>query len=110
MLGIFLDRLVHVTSGFQKLMGGNKLDSLMFAINNLRQMEIIDLNSGSKMGYIKDLKVDCEEYRIISIILPTQKSSWFNKNNSIEIPWEKVKKIGVDVILVDGSDANIENE
>ncbi|MBW9155961.1 YlmC/YmxH family sporulation protein [Clostridium sp. FP2] len=86
------------------------MDSLMFAINNLRQMEIIDLNSGSKMGYIKDLKVDCEEYRIISIILPTQKSSWFNKNNSIEIPWEKVKKIGVDVILVDGSDANIENE
>ncbi|MBZ9687795.1 YlmC/YmxH family sporulation protein [Clostridium estertheticum] len=86
------------------------MDSLMFAINNLRQMEIIDINSGSKLGYIKDLKVDCEEYRIISILLPTQKSSWFNKNNSIEIPWEKVKKIGVDVILVDGSDLNIENE
>ncbi|MBU3141957.1 YlmC/YmxH family sporulation protein [Clostridium sp. CF012] len=86
------------------------MDSLMFALNNLRQMEIIDINSGSKMGYIKDLKVDCEEYRIISILLPTLKSSWFNKNNSIEIPWEKVKKIGVDVILVDGSDVNIENE
>jgi len=82
----------------------------MFAINNLRQMEIIDINSGTKMGYIKDLKVNCEEYRIISILLPNQKSTWFNKNNSIEIPWEKVKKIGVDVILVDGSDANIENE
>jgi len=86
------------------------VDSLMFAINNLRQMEIIDINSGTKMGYIKDLKVNCEEYRIISILLPNQKSTWFNKNNSIEIPWEKVKKIGVDVILVDGSDANIENE
>lgn len=82
----------------------------MFAINNLRQMEIIDISSGSKMGYIKDLKVDCEDYRIISILMPTQKSSWFNKNNSVEIPWEKVKKIGVDVILVDGSDVNIENE
>jgi YlmC/YmxH family sporulation protein len=86
------------------------MESLMYALNNLRQMEIIDINSGSKMGYIKDLKVDCEEYRIISIMLPTQKSSWFNKNNSIEIPWEKVKKIGVDVILVDGSDVNMENE
>jgi len=86
------------------------MDSLMFAINNLRQMEIIDINSGSKMGYIKDLKVDCEEYRIISILMPSQKSSWFNKNNGIEIPWEKVKKIGVDVILVDGSDVNMENE
>jgi len=82
----------------------------MFAINNLRQMEIIDINSGTKMGYIKDLKVNCEEYRIVSILLPNQKSTWFNKNNSIEIPWEKVKKIGVDVILVDGSDVNIENE
>ena len=86
------------------------MESLMFAINNLRQMEIIDINSGSKMGYIKDLKVDCEEYRIVSIILPTQKSTWFNKNNSVEIPWEKVKKIGVDVILVDGSDVNMDNE
>jgi YlmC/YmxH family sporulation protein len=86
------------------------MESLMYAINNLRQMEIIDINSGSKMGYIKDLRVDCEEYRIISILLPTQKSSWFNKNNSIEIPWEKVKKIGVDVILVDGSDVDMENE
>lgn len=86
------------------------MESLMYAINNLRQMEIIDINSGSKMGYIKDLRVDCEEYRIISILLPSQKSSWFNKNNSFEIPWEKVKKIGVDVILVDGSDLNIENE
>ena len=86
------------------------MESLMYAINNLRQMEIIDINSGSKMGYIKDLKVDCEDYRIISILMPTQKSSWFNKNNSVEIPWEKVKKIGVDVILVDGSDVNMENE
>jgi len=86
------------------------MESLMFAINNLRQMEIIDINSGSKMGYIMDLKVDCEDYRIVSILLPTQKSSWFNKNNSVEIPWEKIKKIGVDVILVDGSDVNMENE
>ncbi|WP_298844704.1 YlmC/YmxH family sporulation protein [Clostridium sp.] len=86
------------------------MESLMFAINNLRQMEIIDINSGSKMGYIKDLKVDCDDYKIISILMPTQKSSWFNKNNSIEIPWEKVKKVGVDVILVDGSDVIMENE
>ncbi|MBK5239909.1 YlmC/YmxH family sporulation protein [Clostridium sp.] len=86
------------------------MESLMYSINNLRQMEIIDINSGSKMGYIKDLRVDCEDYRIISILLPSIKSSWFNKNNSIEIPWEKVKKIGVDVILVDGSEVNMENE
>jgi YlmC/YmxH family sporulation protein len=92
------------------LIGRIKMESLMYSINNLRQMEIIDLNSGSKMGYMKDLRVDCDEYRIISILMPTQKSSWFNKNNNIEIPWDKVKKIGVDVILVDGSDVIMDNE
>lgn len=93
-----------------KLIGGNKMESLMYSLNNLRQMEIIDINSGMKMGYIKDLRVDCEDYRIISILLPSQKSTWFNKNNSVEIPWEKVKKIGVDVILVDGSEVTMEND
>lgn len=86
------------------------MESLMYAINNLRQMEVIDINSGSKIGFIKDLKVDCEEYRVISIILPTQRVSWFNKNSSIEISWDKVKKIGVDVILVDGSEIIMESE
>ncbi|MCB2288225.1 YlmC/YmxH family sporulation protein [Clostridium sp. CS001] len=86
------------------------MESLMHSINNLRQMEIIDINSGTKMGYMKDLKVDCEDYRVISILMPTQRSSWFNKNNSIEIPWEKIKKVGVDVILVDGSDVIMEEE
>jgi YlmC/YmxH family sporulation protein len=92
------------------LIGRIKMESLMYSINNLRQMEIIDLNSGSKMGYMKDLRVDCDDYRIISILMPTQKSSWFNKNNNIEIPWDKVKKIGVDVILVDGSDVIMDTE
>lgn len=82
----------------------------MHSVNNLRQMEIIDINSGTKMGYMKDLKVDCDEYRIISILMPSQRSSWFNKSNSIEIPWGKIKKVGVDVILVDGSDVIMEDE
>ncbi len=74
----------------------------MFAINNLRVMEIIDINSGSKLGYIKDFKIDCEAYKVVSIIIPLQKSGWFSKKNDIEIPWEKIKKIGIDVILIDG--------
>ncbi len=74
----------------------------MFAINSLKTMEIIDINTGTKLGYIKDFKVNCEEYKLDAIILPTQKSGWFSKNEDIELPWERIKKIGVDVILVDG--------
>lgn len=78
------------------------MESPMFAINSLRVMEIIDINSGSKLGFIKDFKVDCNEYKVVSIIIPSEKSGWFSKKNDIEIPWNKIRKIGIDVILVDG--------
>lgn len=76
----------------------------MHSIGNLRMMEVIDINTGTKMGFIKDLKIDCDEYKVVSLILPSQKMSWFNKNNFLEIPWNRVKKVGIDVILVDGAD------
>ncbi len=78
------------------------METSMFAVNSLKTMEIIDINAGTKLGYIKDFKINCEEYKIESIIIPTQKSGWFSKNEDIELPWERIKKIGVDVILVDG--------
>ena len=76
----------------------------MHSICNLKTMEVIDVNSGAKIGLIKDFKIDTDEYKIVSLIIPYSKISLFAKNNYIEIPWEKVIKIGVDVILVDGDD------
>lgn len=73
----------------------------LYSINNLKTMEVVEINSGYKLGYIKDLKIDCDNYKIISIIVPMNKGSWLSKNNQIEIPWQKVKKVGVDVILID---------
>ncbi|MDT8718141.1 YlmC/YmxH family sporulation protein [Clostridium sp. 19966] len=77
------------------------MEMSMYSINNIKVMEVIDINTGSKLGFIKDFKIDCENYKIEAILLPTQKSAWFGKLEMIEIPWSKVKKVGVDVILVD---------
>lgn len=77
------------------------MESSLFSINNIKMMEVIDINTGSRLGYIKDIKIDCSDYKVISIIIPIQRSSWFSKLDSIEIPWSKIKKVGVDVILVD---------
>ncbi|MEG1255272.1 YlmC/YmxH family sporulation protein [Clostridium sp.] len=78
------------------------METSMFAVNSLKTMEIIDINTGTKLGYIKDFKVNCEEYKLESIIIPTQKVGWFSKNEDIELPWDRIKKVGIDVILVDG--------
>ncbi|NEZ45991.1 YlmC/YmxH family sporulation protein [Clostridium niameyense] len=76
----------------------------LYSIGNLRSMEVIDINTGSKLGYIKDLVIDCDEYKIVSIIIPSRKLSLFSKKDDIEIGWDKIKKLGVDVILVEGDE------
>ncbi|WP_333859073.1 YlmC/YmxH family sporulation protein [Clostridium sp.] len=87
-----------------------ELQKDLFSLANLKDMEVIDINTGIKLGFIRDLKVNCKEHRIISIILPSQtgKVSFFGKNEDLEVPWDNVKKIGVDVILIDGE--NISNK
>jgi YlmC/YmxH family sporulation protein len=86
------------------------MENSMYSVGNLRTMEVIDIATGSKLGFIKDLKIDCEGYKILSILLPNQKVSWFSKNDSIEIPWSKVIKVGIDVILVNGEDIPLNNK
>ncbi|MDD6794862.1 MAG: YlmC/YmxH family sporulation protein [Clostridiaceae bacterium] len=74
------------------------------SINAMRSMEVIDIYSGTKIGYIKDIKIDCENQKVLSILLPGEVKGWFAKSEDIEIPWEDIVKIGIDVILV-----NMEN-
>jgi YlmC/YmxH family sporulation protein len=86
------------------------MEADLYSINNIKVMEVIDINTGTRLGYIKDIKIDCAAYKVVSLLLPVQKSSWFSKFDTIEIPWEKVQKIGVDVILVDSEGIQLNEE
>ncbi|MBE6063214.1 MAG: YlmC/YmxH family sporulation protein [Clostridium butyricum] len=72
----------------------------LHSLNAMRSMEVIDVNTGSKMGFVKDFKIDCDTNKIISLILPGEIKSWFGKEEEIEILWKDIVKIGLDVILV----------
>ncbi|MDO4534788.1 MAG: YlmC/YmxH family sporulation protein [Clostridium perfringens] len=76
------------------------MEETLFSLNNLRNMEVIDFNKGKKLGFIVDVKIDCDDNKILSILIPEEKTSWFGKAEDIEIPWENVIKVGIDVILV----------
>lgn len=78
-----------------------------FSLNNLKTMEVIDVSIGGKVGYISDFRVDIQHKRVISIILSCIKGSWFFKNNYLEVPWDKIIKIGIDVILIDGTNLDL---
>lgn len=70
------------------------------SLNAMRNMEVIDILTGTKIGFIKDFKIDCDENKIIALIMPGEVKSWFGKEDEKEIPWKDIIKIGTDVILV----------
>ena len=78
-------------------------DEVLYSLNAIRNMEVIDISTGSKIGYVKDFKVDINTKKIVSIFLPSPVKSWFNKADDIELAWDKIVKIGVDVLIVDAS-------
>lgn len=82
----------------------------LFSTNAVRSMEVVDISTGSKLGYVKDFKVDVNEQKVVALTLPAPMKSWFAKEIDIEVPWEKVVKLGIDVVLIDGSDIQRELE
>lgn len=85
-------------------------DLILYSVNAIRSMEVVDISTGRKLGFVRDFKFDVAEQKVVSIMLPAPIKSWFSKEDDIEIPWNKVIKIGVDVLLVDGSDIQINFE
>lgn len=83
-------------------------DLILYSVNAIRSMEVVDISTGSKLGYVKDFKVDLDKNKILSIFLPpSNNKKWFSKEDDIEIPWNKIVKIGVDVIIVDATGIQI---
>lgn len=82
----------------------NEDEVLLHSLNALRTMEVIDIKTGTKLGYIKDLVIDIEESKVLSILMPGTQKGWFSKEEDIEIPWNKVKKAGIEVIIIDSSE------
>ncbi len=73
--------------------------------SKLASKEIVSLPECERLGYLGDcdLVVDEETGKIKSLIVPENKSqlSFFIDKRYIEIPWERVKKIGNDMIIID---------
>ncbi len=67
--------------------------------------EVVNMQNGARLGVIgdSDLVVNSRSGEIMSIIIP-RKSNIFNiwlDKLQIVIPWEAVKKIGSEVMIVD---------
>ena len=70
---------------------------------DFKHKEVININDGKRLGFVQDVTANLESGMITSIIVPGGNKilSIFSSGNDIVIPWENVKCIGDDVILVE---------
>lgn len=72
-------------------------------ISDLRHKEVINIRDGMRLGYIYDAEFSAQNQKLISLIIPGKLKFFgiFGRTNDIIIPFEKISKIGDDIILVD---------
>lgn len=68
----------------------------------LRCREVINLCDGRRMGYVGDLEVDIMCGRVVALIVPGRARFFglFGREDDYIIPWDRIEKIGEDIILV----------
>lgn len=77
--------------------------------SDFRQKEVINLADGKRLGFVSDVEIDLESGKIDAIILPGVGKLFglLGKDSEFVIPWEKIRKIGEDIILVELDDRYI---
>jgi len=75
---------------------------------DFKHKEVINIKDGRRLGFVQDVEADLESGMITSIIVPGSNKilNMFSGNNDIVIPWQCIKCIGDDVILVEMSVQN----
>ena len=70
---------------------------------DFKHKEVVNITDGKRLGFVQDVCADLETGIITSIIVPGNNKllNIFAGNNDIEIPWQKIKCIGEDLILVE---------
>lgn len=75
----------------------------MLKTSDLKMKEVINIIDGKRLGTITDIEIDIETGRLTAIVVPGigKFLGIFGRSEDVVIPWEKINKIGTDVILVE---------
>lgn len=74
-----------------------------YRITDMRCKEVINISDGQRLGYIYDVLFSTDTGKITAVILPGQSRmlGLLGREEDYMIPWESIKRISQDVVLVD---------
>lgn len=76
---------------------------MLFKISELGLRETVNMVDGAKMGAVKDVHIDLETGKVLSLVLSSGRKYFglIPAGKDVEVPWEKIKKIGIHTVLVE---------
>ena len=78
---------------------------LFISSKTMENMQVVNVCDGKILGYINNTEIEICTGKIIAIIvLLKSKFLCFGKNDEIFIPWDKIERVGNDIILVNLGD------
>ena len=70
-------------------------------VTELRDREVINICDGRRLGFVCDVEIDICSGKVIALIVPEDRGCFsLAKTRDIRIPWDKIDRIGEDIILV----------
>ena len=69
--------------------------------DELKEKEVINMNDCSRLGFISDITIDVTCGKVVSFTVRDCSGFVPHKGKEVCVPWEKVTKIGCDIIFVD---------
>lgn len=74
----------------------------MFKVSDLARRDIINVIDGAKLGAVKDVHIDPATGSVLAFVLEgPRRFGLLSAGRDILLPWSKIKKIGVDAVLVE---------
>ena len=75
-------------------------------LSRLGGKEIVNLNDGGRLGVIadSDLVIDSKTGKIVALLMPDRRVQFRifgGDKDEIEIPWDAIRKIGNDMIIIE---------
>jgi YlmC/YmxH family sporulation protein len=70
---------------------------------DIRGREVIDIKTGNRLGFPCDVEVNVDSGRLVAIVVPGPGRflGMFGRSEDLIIPWDCIKRIGDDIILVE---------
>ena len=72
-------------------------------IEDMREKEVISILDGSRLGMVSDIEIDTVTASLTALIVYGRSKlfGFLGREEDVVIPWENVKLIGDDTVLVD---------